>query len=88
MTEPTRQATHGELWNELRAMRDETRAAHQSLRIEVNNISDEMVLIRSDVRGLMDLKSKGAGFLAAIALVGALLILGLKTWVLQVVGRA
>jgi hypothetical protein len=57
------------------------------LRAEVNTISDDMVLIRSDVRGLMDLKSKGMGFMAAIALVGALLLMGLKTWVLQVVGR-
>jgi hypothetical protein len=78
--------THGELWSEIRAMRDENALAHKAIRIEVNNISDDLVIMRDDLRTLNALRQKGIGFLAAIGLVGALLILGLKTWVKQVTG--
>jgi hypothetical protein len=34
----------------------------------------------SDVRGLIDLKKQGIGFLAAITLTAGLLFLGVKSW--------
>lgn len=77
--------THEELYDEIYAMRMETRLACQQLRNELNNVADDMVMMRSNVRDLMGLRNQGAGFLAAIALVGALLVMGLKTWVQNII---
>ena len=41
----------------------------------------EVLRLKNDVRGLLDLKTKGMGFIGAIVLFGALIILGLKGWI-------
>jgi len=41
----------------------------------------EVLRLKTDVRGLLDLKTKGLGFIGAIVLFGALIILGVKGWI-------
>jgi len=41
----------------------------------------EVLRLKSDVKGLLDLKTKGMGFIGAIVMFGALIILGFKGWV-------
>ncbi len=41
----------------------------------------EVMRLKNDVRGLLDLKTKGMGFIGAIVMFGALIILGFKGWV-------
>jgi hypothetical protein len=41
----------------------------------------EVLRLKSDVKGLLDLKTKGLGFIGAIVLFGSLIVLGIKGWV-------
>lgn len=41
----------------------------------------EVMRLKSDVRGLLDLKTKGMGFIGAIVLFGSLIFLGVKGWI-------
>ena len=41
----------------------------------------EVLRLKTDVRGLLDLKTKGLGFIGAIVLFGALIVLGIKGWI-------
>lgn len=41
----------------------------------------EVLRLKADVKGLLDLKTKGMGFIGAIVMFGALIILGFKGWV-------
>jgi hypothetical protein len=41
----------------------------------------EVMRLKTDVRGLLDLKTKGLGFIGAIVLFGALIVLGIKGWI-------
>ncbi len=41
----------------------------------------EVLRLKSDVKGLLDLKTKGLGFIGAVVLFGALIVLGIKGWI-------
>ena len=50
------------------------------LRSEFGHVKEDVSSLMSDVRGLIDLKKQGIGFLAAITLTAGLLFLGVKSW--------
>jgi len=62
-------------------------AAIGELRSEIGNLSSDVTELRSDVSGLVALKNQGIGAFAAITLTGALLLIGLKTWLMGMLGR-
>jgi hypothetical protein len=45
----------------------------------------EVLRLKTDVKGLLDLKTKGMGFIGAIIMFGALIILGFKGWIAGIV---
>lgn len=53
----------------------------------VSGLSDDMTLVKSDVAGLVALKNQGIGAFAAITLTSALILMGLKTWLMGLFGR-
>lgn len=54
----------------------------------VEALGAEIKSLRKDVEDLKGLKNKGVGFMAAIALCGALLLLGVKSWIINLVSGA
>jgi hypothetical protein len=44
----------------------------------------EVLRLKTDVKGLLDLKTKGMGFIGAIVMFGALIILGFKGWIADI----
>jgi hypothetical protein len=76
---------------EVRDGMEEMRQQHAVLIAAIGKVSDdgkggsgllgEVMRLKTDVRGLLDLKTKGLGFIGAIVLFGALIILGLKGWI-------
>ena len=76
---------------EVRDGMEEMRQQHAALISAIGHASDdgkggsgllgEVMRLKNDVRGLLDLKTKGMGFIGAIVLFGALIILGVKGWI-------
>jgi len=64
---------------------------HEALMDAIGHASDdgkggsgllgEVMRLKSDVRGLLDLKTKGMGFIAAVGLAGAVIMVFLKEWI-------
>jgi hypothetical protein len=76
---------------EVRHGMEEMRAQHATLIAAIGKAADdgkggsglfgEVLRLKTDVRGLLDLKTKGLGFIGAIVLFGALIVLGIKGWI-------
>lgn len=76
---------------EVRSGMEEMRAQHAALIAAIGKPADdgkggsglfgEVLRLKSDVKGLLDLKTKGMGFIGAIVMFGALIILGFKGWI-------
>lgn len=70
---------------------EEMRQQHATLIAAIGKAADdgkggsglfgEVMRLKNDVRGLLDLKTKGLGFIGAIVLFGALIVLGIKGWI-------
>ena len=66
------------------------KAQHVALLQAIGHVSDdgkggsglmgEVMRLKTDVRGLLDLKTKGMGFVGAVVLFGSLIFLGIKGW--------
>jgi hypothetical protein len=41
--------------------------------------------MKSDVQGLLNFRNQGVGFIAAVALLGSLILIGLKGWITSIV---
>jgi len=48
----------------------------------------ELLRLKADVRGLLDLKTKGMGFVAAIVVFGTIIITGIKGWLTNLLSGA
>jgi len=71
----------------------EMKAQHEALLTAIGKPADdgkaqggtgligEVLRLKSDVQGLLALKTKGMGFIGAIVMFGALIILGFKGWI-------
>ena len=76
---------------EVRDAMEDMRVQHRALLDAIGKPADdgkggsglfgEVLRLKTDVRGLLDLKTKGLGFIGAIVLFGALIVLGIKGWI-------
>jgi len=50
-----------------------------------SGLTGEVLRMKSDVQGLLNFRNQGVGFIAAVALLGSLILIGLKGWITSIV---
>lgn len=48
-------------------------------------LTGEVLRMKNDVQGLLNFRNQGVGFIAAVTLFAALIIIGLKGWITEIV---
>jgi hypothetical protein len=48
-------------------------------------LTGEVLRMKTDVQGLLNFRNQGVGFIAAVALLGSLILIGLKGWITGIV---
>ena len=69
---------------DLALFRQEMRQAVERLGDKIHEIQEAQIKNEKNIESLVELKNKGTGIIGAIVLFSALLLLGLKSWIVDI----